>query len=308
MLLSLLCAWLYLSLIYCSDSFMWCRRRLCGREEQAFQSQRVRAVIKQQYKQLGRIKYAEVVVMVMFVLLVLLWLFREPKFIPGWGAIFKTTESGSSFFSDASTALMIVFLLFVMPSKFFIPNVIEAGASPRLLDWQSVQHKVPWNVVILLGSGFAVAEAAEESGLSAWIGSSLEGLGSLPAPAIAFFVSVIVASVTEVVSNIATTTLFLPVLHDLALTLCIHPLYLMIPAAVSASYAFMVPVATPPNAIAFSYGYLKVYHMVLTGVFLNVLCVGIVTLTLNTIGRPIFGLGTFPTDVVNCSNTTALLA
>lgn len=123
----------------------------------------------------------------------------------------------------------------------------------------------------------------QQSELSAWLGKLLLVFSPLPKIVIALLVSIIVASVTEVMSNIATTTLFLPVLKQLvsqfihhlatplrntafylpqAINLHIHPLYLMIPAAVSASFAFMIPMSTPPNAIAFSYGYLKVYDMV----------------------------------------------
>ena len=127
----------------------------------------------------------------------------------------------------------------------------------------------------------------QESGLSAWIGHQLLSLRSLPDPAIALCVSIIIAIVTEVMSNVATTTLFLPVLAQLVrcsssqllppsltelhtscflslqgVELGVNPLYFMIAATVSASYAFMLPVATPPNAMAFSYGYLKVYDMV----------------------------------------------
>lgn len=123
----------------------------------------------------------------------------------------------------------------------------------------------------------------QQSELSVWLGKLLLVFSPLPKIVIALLVSIIVASVTEVMSNIAATTLFLPVLKQLvsqfsnhfatplrntvfflpqAINLHIHPLYLMIPAAVSASFAFMIPMSTPPNAIAFSYGYLKVYDMV----------------------------------------------
>lgn len=286
MLLALFCSWIYLSTLYCDDCFWWCKRRMFRQKQRSTLSgEGARKVIREQYKKLGRIRFAEILVLLMFLLLAILWLTREPRFIPGWGKIFETEESGKSYFSDATTALLIVFLLFVIPSEpCCCSNWIGAGSSPRLLDWNSVQHKLPWNVVILLGSGFALAEAAKQSHLSDWLGSQLRVLGTLPHPVIAFLVSVIMASVTEVMSNIATTTLFLPVLRDLAIELCINPLYLMIPATVSASYAFMIPVATPPNAIAFSYGYLKVYDMVLTGVLMNAICVGVVVITLNTIG------------------------
>ncbi|XP_064391572.1 Na(+)/citrate cotransporter-like [Halichondria panicea] len=300
MILALVCAWLYLSLVFCDDSFVWCKRKLFGLNVPKLDSSRAKEVIKEQYNKLGRIKYAEVIVLVMFILLVVLWFTRDPRFIPGWSSLFKSQDGGASYFTDATTVLVIVFLLFLIPSQPCCPsNWIGAGNSPRLLDWKSVQTGLPWNVVIVLGSGFALAAGAEASGLSGLLGDYLTVLRCLPTPLIAFLVSVIVAMVTEVLSNVATATLFLPVLRGLAEELCIHPLYLMLPATVSASFAFMLPVATPPNTIAFTYGYIKVYDMVLTGFFMNLLCIGIVALSVNTLGLAVFSLNTLPASVLN---------
>lgn len=305
MLLALFCSWVYLSLLFCDDSFQWLKRKIF-RQKAVYHlhSQTAKEVIKTQYKKLGRMSYAEVLLLILFLTLALLWLLREPKFFSGWSSIFTKDENNKSFVSDATTALLIVLLLFVIPSEpCCCSNWIGAGRSPRLLDWDTVQHRLPWNVIFLLGSGFALAAGAETSGLSAWLGDRLLGLQHLPRASIALCISIIVAAATEVLSNVATTALFLPVLANLAVKLCINPLYLMIPAAVSASYAFMLPVATPPNAIAFSYGYLKVSDMVLPGFFMNLICIGVVTLALNTTGAAIFDLRTFPTwaNGTNCS-------
>jgi sodium-dependent dicarboxylate transporter 2/3/5 len=161
-------------------------------------------------------RYAEVAVLVLFALLAVLWLLREPRFIPGWATIFPS-QDGESYFSDASTAMFIVFLMFVIPSRPPWSSGCSGGSGPcgALLDWHSVQTKLAWNVVLLLGSGFALSAGAKESGLSEWIGQRLLSLHSLTGPAIALCVSIIIALVTEVMSNVATTTLFLPVLAQL---------------------------------------------------------------------------------------------
>lgn len=102
----------------------------------------------------------------------------------------------------------------------FILALYQAGSSDRLLDWSTVQRNLPWNVVILLGSGFALATGAQQSGLSRWIGSKLYNLRHLSAGGIAFLITVIITTVTEVMSNVATTTLFLPILAELVSVLC----------------------------------------------------------------------------------------
>ena len=99
----------------------------------------------------------------------------------------------------------------------------QSGDSDRLLDWPTVQRKLPWNVVILLGSGFALATGAQQSGLSQWVGGKLHNLKHLSAGGIAFLITIIITTVTEVMSNVATTTLFLPILAELVNVLCKHP-------------------------------------------------------------------------------------
>ncbi|CAI8047247.1 Solute carrier family 13 member 3 [Geodia barretti] len=115
MVLTLLLSWLYLSLLFCDDSFVWVKKKLLKRRVR-FQSGRAKRVIREQYRLLGRIKYAEVVVLGLFVLLALLWLFREPRFIPGWASVFRSS-GGASYFSDSSTAMFVVFLMFIIPSR-----------------------------------------------------------------------------------------------------------------------------------------------------------------------------------------------
>ncbi|KAK7925774.1 hypothetical protein WMY93_008084 [Mugilogobius chulae] len=142
----------------------------------------------------------------------------------------------------------------------------EAGklvkAPPMLLDWQVVHERMPWSIILLLGGGFALAKGSEVSGLSLWLGESLAPLQKIPPFAISLLLCLLVATFTECSSNTATTTLFLPILGSMASAIRLHPLYIMLPCTIAASLAFMLPVATPPNAIAFSFGNLKVLDMV----------------------------------------------
>ncbi|XP_078404406.1 Na(+)/citrate cotransporter-like isoform X3 [Cetorhinus maximus] len=212
---------------------------------------------------------------------------------------------GLKYVTDATVVLFIAILMFIVPSQKpnFKPWNQVKGSRKRisgkkqikkLLDWNTVQHKLPWNVVLLLGGGFALAKGCEVSGLSEWLGHQLLPLQKIPHWAIAIILCVVMAIVTECTSNVATATIFLPILASMATTIRMNPLYAMIPTTLSASFAFMLPVATPPNAIVFSYGHLRVIDMIRAGCFVNILGVASVTLAINTWGYVIFNLNTFP--------------
>lgn len=263
------------------------------------------AVMKEEYRKLGSMSFAEISVLVIFVLLVLLWFTREPGFIPGWATVLFNKEA--TFVSDGTVAILMSMLFFVVPSR--MPKCgsygfNEAGklvkAPPTLLNWEVVHERMPWNIILLLGGGFALAKGSEDSGLSTWLGESLAPLEKIPPFAISLLLCLLVATFTECSSNTATTTLFLPILGSMATAIKIHPLYIMLPCTIASSLAFMLPVATPPNAIAFSFGNLKVLDMVKAGFMLNVIGILCINLGINTWGFVMFDMGTFP----DWANTT----
>jgi sodium-dependent dicarboxylate transporter 2/3/5 len=137
-------------------------------------------------------------------------------------------------------------------------------ASPSLLNWQTIHSKMPWSLVLLLGGGFALAKATKVSGLSMWLGKQLEVLDFLPTWALVLVLCLGTAAATEITSNVATCSILMPVLKNLAVALQINPLYLMLPVTLTCSYAFMLPVATPPNAIVYSASGMKTTEMVFT--------------------------------------------
>uniref|UniRef100_A0A8C6CM89 Solute carrier family 13 member 3 n=1 Tax=Moschus moschiferus TaxID=68415 RepID=A0A8C6CM89_MOSMO len=218
----------------------------------------------------------------------------------------------TKFISDAVTGVSVVTILFFFPSQkpslkwwfdFKAPNT----ETVPLLTWKRAQDTVPWNIILLLGGGFAMAKGCEESGLSAWIGGQLHPLENVPPVLAVLLITVVVAFFTEFASNTATIIIFLPVLAELAIRLRVHPLYLMIPGTVGCSYAFMLPVSTPPNSIAFASGHLLVKDMVRTGLLMNLMGVLLLSLAMNTWAQTIFQLDTFP-DWANLhlANVTAL--
>ncbi|XP_001379409.2 Na(+)/dicarboxylate cotransporter 3 [Monodelphis domestica] len=292
MLLFLLVGWLWISFLYGGINIRGWRTKKS--EIQADAEARARAVIREDYQNLGPIKFAEQAVFFFFCLFAILLFSRDPKFIPGWASLFSP-----GFLSDAVTGIAIVTVLFFFPSqkpalKWWFDLKAPNTEMEPLLSWKKAQETVPWNIILLLGGGFAMAKGCEESGLSAWIGGQLHPLESVP-PAIAvLLISAVIAFFTEFASNTATIIIFLPVLAELAIRLRVHPLYLMIPGTVGCSYAFMLPVSTPPNSIAFASGHLLVKDMVRTGLLMNIAGVLLLNLAMNTWAQSIFQLGAFP--------------
>uniref|UniRef100_A0A669P936 Solute carrier family 13 member 5 n=1 Tax=Phasianus colchicus TaxID=9054 RepID=A0A669P936_PHACC len=302
MILMLVLAWLWLQCSFMGFNFKksWgCGTVRTAKEKAAYN------VLKAEMKKLGPISYAEFNVLVMFALLVVLWFSRHPGFVKGWAS--RLFPEGEKYITDSAPAVFIALLLFILPAnkpKFigWNSNIKKPFLSAPLLDWNVVQRKMPWSIVLLLGGGFALADASANSGLSAWLGHQMTPLGSIPPWSIATVLSLIIAVFTECTSNVATATLFLPVFSSMATSVKIHPLYVMLPGTLSASFAFMLPVATPPNAIVFSYGHIRVLDMVRSGIVMNIIGVFCVTLAINTWGRPIFELDTFPTWANSTTN------
>ena len=146
-----------------------------------------------------------------------------------------------------------------------------------LLDWKTVETRMPWGILLLFGGGFALASGFTETGLTGWIGNQLTGLSSLPLWAVVLFVCLGITFLTELTSNTATSTIILPVMGAAAVVAGFHPLMFMLPATLSASFAFMLPVATPPNAIVFGSGWVTIPAMSRAGFALNLIGAILVT-------------------------------
>ncbi|XP_053107351.1 solute carrier family 13 member 1 isoform X2 [Hemicordylus capensis] len=265
-------------------------------------------VIKEEYKKLGPMSYPEVVTLVLFLVMALLWFTRDPGFIPGWSSLFPQYPG---FATDSTVALIVGLLFFIIPAKTVSRTSngenIVFDYTP-LITWKEFQACMPWEIAILVGGGFALADGCEVSRLSHWIGSKLTPLGSLPVWLIILISSLIVTSVTEVASNPATITIFLPILAPLAEAIHVNPLYILIPTTLCTSFAFLLPVSNPPNAIVFAYGHLTVIDMVKAGLVINLFGVAVVMLAMMTWAVPMFHLHTYPSWTVphSLANTTGI--
>ncbi|KAM4874052.1 solute carrier family 13 member 1 [Thomomys bottae] len=252
-------------------------------------------VIKQEYQKLGPMRYQEIVTLVLFFLMALLWFSRNPGFIAGWSELFAQYPG---FVTDSTVALLIGLFFFLIPANRLTKTtstgeIVAFDYSP-LITWKEFQSFMPWDIAILVGGGFALADGCEVSGLSQWIGNKLSPLGSLPVWLIILISSLIVTSLTEVASNPATITILLPILSPLAEAIHVNPLQILLPSTLCTSFAFLLPVANPPNAIVFSYGHLKVTDMVKAGLGVNILGVAVVMLGIFTWIGPMFDLHTYP--------------
>lgn len=170
---------------------------------------------------------------------------------------------------------------------FLIPGGANRGV--RLLDWETAE-KLPWGVLLLFGGGLALSAQFSSSGLTEWIGEASAGLGVLPPILIVAVFAAIILFLTELTSNTATAATFIPVVGGVALGLQLDPLLLTIPVALAATCAFMLPVATPPNAVAYGSGYVTIGQMVKGGIWLNLVGIVLITATVFLLAVPVFGI------------------
>lgn len=294
MILALLAAWMLLLLMFVGP-----RETFCSRKESEENS--MSHVIKREYNKLGKMSFAEMAVLCHFIVLALMWLTREPEFVAGWASLLP-----NKYVTDASVSISVSVLLFLIPSH--LPDFLCCSDKEEskdksstksteikcLLDWPTVSKQMPWGVIILLGGGFALADACQVSGLSLLLGDLLSNFRYLNDWAIMLVLCILTVALTGFTSNVATATIFMPILAEMAESVNINPLYLMIPVTIAASFAFILPVSTPPNAIVFSYGDIKILDMLKAGLPMSIICILILQLTMNTWGYVYFNLGKFP--------------
>jgi len=214
-----------------------------------------RAEIKRLLKELGPVKYEEKVVLVVFIATALLWILRSlilTRFLPA--------------LDDTIIALVAAIVLFMLPNK---------DQSRKLVTWEEVV-KLPWGIILLFGGGLTLASGFQASGLAEWIATQLTLLQGVSLVLLLLIIIAAVNFLTEITSNLATTAMLLPVLAPMAYSLGVHPYTLLVAATVAASCAFMLPVATPPNAVVFGSGYLRIPDMVGKGIWMNLFSIVLV--------------------------------
>lgn len=217
-----------------------------------------RELIQQERHALGRMGFEEKWVAGVFTMAAFLWISRQ--FI--WADLVPEIR-------DGMIAIFSAVLLFIIPT---------GDRRARILTWEASQN-IPWGVLLLFGGGLAIAAGFRSTGLSDWMGSQLTVLDGLHLIVVIAVAAMMILFLTEITSNTATGTMILPVVAALALAINIHPYALMVPCAMAANCAFMLPVGTPPNAIIFATGRLRIAEMMRVGFILNILAAFLIVLT-----------------------------
>ncbi|XP_069758387.1 LOW QUALITY PROTEIN: solute carrier family 13 member 1-like [Narcine bancroftii] len=304
-------SWVWLHVIYFgfskSKTFQF-RKEKSNREKASIK------LIEEEYKKLGPMGTSflsqEIVTLVIFCFMAMLWFTRNSGFFPGWSNLFPQYKG---FATDSTVALLLGILCFVLPAEnpAFIMKETGEKEYSTLITWKEFQSCMPWEISLLIGGGFALAKGSEVSGLSFWVGSKLEPLSLLPEWVIVLVSCLIVTSVTEVASNPATITIFLPILVALSEAIHINPLYLLIPSTLCTSFAFLLPVSNPPNAIVFGYGHLTImdrvrFYCLCKSWMGKLMSFGftVVMLAISTWAIPLFDLKAYPSWAQDVRNAT----
>ena len=216
-----------------------------------------RAEISRQLNALGKISYEEKLVAGVFTLTAFAWISRSFLLQPVLPEI-----------DDTIIAMIGAIIIFLLPAK---------NKKRSLLKWDEAV-KLPWGILLLFGGGMALAAGFKDSGLALWIGTQMTLLDGVSLFLLVFILIASVNFLTEITSNLAITAMLLPILYPMAMTIDVHPFILMVSATVAASCAFMLPVATPPNAVVFGSGYLRIPDMVRVGIWMNILSIILLTL------------------------------
>jgi sodium-dependent dicarboxylate transporter 2/3/5 len=227
-------------------------------------------LIDHELEQLGEMSKGERIVLIVFVTTAICWMTRQ------W--IVSITGLP---ITDTSIALIAAILLFAVPVS------IERGHFT--VEWDAAKN-ISWGVLILFGGGLALAGAFKSSGLAATIGNTVANMQGVEISMIILATIAAIIFLTEITSNTATTATFLPILGAVAIGFDANPMLLTIPAALAASMAFMMPVATPPNAIVFSYSEMRIRDMIIAGIWLNIISIGLIYMAMLFWAPMVFGL------------------
>ncbi|MGB9772003.1 MAG: SLC13 family permease [Candidatus Kapaibacteriota bacterium] len=211
----------------------------------------------------GDFTFEQKITLVVFLVTCFLWIFRTTfdlgfVVVPGWADLLGL----SKLVEDSTVSIFAALLLFILPSDF--------RKNTKILCIEDLK-KVPWDIVLLFGGGFAIADGFERTGLSDFLAKNLVGYVHLPPYLVITVVCVVIVATTEFSSNTAVASTFLPIVASISKILGIAPIKLMVPATISSSLAFMLPISTPPNAVVFSAGKIKIVEMAAVGVILNII-------------------------------------
>ena len=227
-------------------------------------------LIHDKLQELGTMRLAEKLVAGVFLGTAICWIFKSQL----------NNLMGDAYLDDTAIAMAGGILMFVIP--------VHLRTQEYVLDWESTK-RLPWGILLLFGGGICLAKGMDSTGVVALVGKSLAGGGQMSLWLVVLLLTAFSLFITEIMSNVALTVVFVPIVLGIADNLGVNPLYLAIPVTLAASCAFMMPVSTPPNAVVFSSGYIKIADMVKAGFFLNLISILVLVLVALTIVRWVYG-------------------
>ncbi|XP_075741856.1 Na(+)/citrate cotransporter-like [Rhipicephalus microplus] len=269
-------AWLYTQ---------WIVAKLTPKGTERESREKIKLELERRYSSLGPMKFQEAAVLFLTCMLIILWLTQNPRIIPGWAALFPYGRNLTS----CVPAVLVTVLMFVVPK-----DPPRGSESLGLLTWEEANSKVHWGVVLIICGGMTFAEASKVSGLSAILVDHLRALNVMPSYVVVSILCFSASMLTEFTSNTAISAIMLPIVFEMAVALEVHPLYFAIPVTISCSFSFMLPAATPPNAIVFEMGNFKISDMASPGFLMNMVCVTVELISIHTLGPLVFGVHDFP--------------
>ncbi|KAL1431940.1 hypothetical protein MTO96_013733 [Rhipicephalus appendiculatus] len=247
--------------------------------------EKIRQELQRRYSNLGPMRFQEAAVLFLVCGLILLFLTQKPRIFPGWVTLFPYGKNITS----SVPVLLITILMFVVPK-----DPLHGCQSLGLLTWEEADSKAHWGIVLIICSGLTLAEASKVSGLSTILVDHLRALNVFPSYVVVSILCFSASILTEFTSNAAVSVITLPIVFEMAVALEVHPLYFALPVAVACSFSFMLPAATPPNAIVYEMGNFKISDMAAPGFIMNMLCVTVELISIHTLGPLVFGVHDFP--------------
>lgn len=237
-----------------------------------------REMIREQLDELGPMSRGEWTVLWVFVVAALSWIF-----IPTLAQVdaIASAVPWLERITDEVIAVLVALALFIIP--------VDPRKDIRALDWETAR-KLPWGVLLLFGGGLSLSKQIGASGLGTWIGEQISSIGKVPVILLLILISVVVLALTELASNTATAATFVPIIGAAAIGFGLEPMALALPVALVATLGFMLPAGTPPNAIAYGTGYVKIGQMVRAGIWFNIVGVILITIAMYTLAGWVFGI------------------
>ncbi|CAF3396963.1 unnamed protein product [Rotaria socialis] len=272
----LVLCWLWLQILYNRKEFFHCKK-----DENARDSQRdLNAILKKQYDKLGPYSWRERVITILFIVLVVLWVTRDFSSTPGWQIIFR-----KNYVTDGTTAILFGTLPLILPDQ----NPFQSDWKYQpIIQWNQLMKTFPWGVFMLQGAGLAIADGFKASDLSTTIATIMHFIVGAPKTIIILVVIIISAAFTEFTSNIACASILFPILDSIAHTANMHAAYLIMASCMGVSLSFMLPIATPPNAMIFSSGHVRMMDMIKAGIGMKIIGICVVLVATITLVGPIF--------------------